>query len=230
MIVRERPECFVLVRQHDHGLISGEFARYWGEKPHPLGSTLYAIANHDIGWRRLDAEVLWNEEEGRPYSFTDYPVEPKLEAYREGISLVESHDAYAGCLCSMHYARFMEGLRNEPEVRFMREELRRQERLRGGMSAEELGSLEENFRLLRLCDDLSLFVCLNEPGRNEHPWYRRGFRLGERRFEPVWKDEQTVRLVPNPFSDPFGFAVPCELVGKDGRSRGSERVELRVTC
>ena len=71
MIVWERLDCYVLIKQHDHSLISGEFAQYWAERPRPLRSTLYAIMEHDVGWKSLDASVSWNEETGKPYSFTN---------------------------------------------------------------------------------------------------------------------------------------------------------------
>jgi hypothetical protein len=230
MIVRERTDSFLLIRQHDHGLISGEFANRWTGRPGPPGSALYAIANHDIGWRELDGAVCWNEEENRPHSFTDHPLEPKLRAYREGLDLLESRERYAACLCSMHYARFVEGAESEAAVRFREDELRRQERLKDGMSVEEVESFEPNFRLLQVCDNLSLFVCLNEPGENEHPWYRDGIGFGEARFEPVWEDERVLRLEPDPFSEPFGVSIPYRLVGKDRRHLGSGRIELQVTC
>ena len=107
MIVRERPDSFLLFGQHEHAMIAGEFARRWVEGPLPFESTVYAVANHDIAWRGLDREVLWNEERDRPYSFVDYPLQLKLPAQKKGIDLVEDHDPYAGCLCSMHYARFL---------------------------------------------------------------------------------------------------------------------------
>src|SRR4051794_24857674 len=103
MIVREKLESYVLIKQHDHGLISGEFARRWAECPRPLGPTLYAIANHDAGWKILDASVRWNDETGKPYSFTNYPTVTKLRAYEEGLDLLEVEYPYAACLCSMHY-------------------------------------------------------------------------------------------------------------------------------
>lgn len=81
MIVREEPESFVLVRQHEHDRIASEFAEHWGERPHPIEPTLYAVANHDLAWQEIDGYVLWNEEADRPYDFTDYPTGPKLLAY-----------------------------------------------------------------------------------------------------------------------------------------------------
>ena len=228
MIVRENPDSYLLIEQHDHGRVSGEFARHWRERLIPLEPTLYAIANHDIAWQKLDGDVRWNEATGRPYSFVDYPVEPKMVAYREGLDLLEAQDPYACCLCSMHYASFVRDAEGAAEVRFRERENRRQERLKGAMSVEELENLERNFRLLQTCDDLSLFVCLNEPGRNDHPWYKNGFEFMGAKFEPIWEDRHTLRLNPNPFSGTFDLTLPYLSVGKDRRPLGSGRLGLRV--
>jgi hypothetical protein len=230
MIVRETPGSYVLIKQHDHGLISGEFARYWVERPRLLKSTLYAIANHDIGWQDLDASVRWNEETDRPYSFADYPMEPKLRAYKGGLDLLETRNPYAAYLCSMHYAAFVSGSEDEMAVRFVEGEVRRRSEIKSKLTEEELDNLEHNFRLLQLCDNLSLFVCLNEPGRNDHPWYKNGFQFEGTRFQPIWENRRTLRLDPNPFSEPFDLVVPYTLIEKSGRAIGSDRLELRVTC
>lgn len=230
MIVREVPDSFLLIEQHEHALISGEFARRWARAPTPLESALYAVDNHDIAWHEPDQEVLWNEASGRPYSFLDYPMESKLPAQRRGIDLVEDHDAYAGCLCSMHYARFLSKSERPDEVEFREAETARQERLRAGMSAGELENLERNFRFLRLCDGLSLFACLNEPGSSDYPPPTPGgFELDGERFEPVWDDGRTLRLDPNPFTEPFDLAIPYREVGKDRRPTGSGAVELHIS-
>jgi hypothetical protein len=230
MIVQERQDRYVLIKQYDHSLLSGEFARRWAESPRPFEPTLYAIANHDVGWKNLDATVSWNEATGKPYSFTSYPVRPKLQAYKEGLDLLERRSPYAACLCSMHFESFVRGSEDEAEARFREGEIQRQEKLRGVMSVEELENLEHNFRLLQLCDDLSLFVCLNKPGRNDYPWFKNGFELEGAKFEPVWEDSRTLRLDPNPFSEPFDLAVPYTLVEKSGKIIGSRRLELQVTC
>jgi Protein of unknown function (DUF3891) len=228
MIVRERPGSYVLIKQHDHGLVSGEFARHWAEEPQPLEPTLYAIANHDVGWQGPDAFVLWNEESGKPYSFTSYPVEPKLRAYKAGLDFLEARSPYAACLCSMHYATLVGG--SEEEATFRESEAGRQRKIKNVMNEEESDNLEHNFRLLRLFDNLSLFVCLNEPGRNDHPWYENGFSFEGSKLEPVWEDSSTLRLDPNPFSEPFDLIVPYALIEKSDRPIESNRLELRVTC
>jgi hypothetical protein len=230
VIVRELADSFVLVEQHEHALVSGEFARRWVEEPVPSGSTLYAVENHDVAWRGPDREVLWNEASGRPYSFLDYPLRPKLAAQRRGIDLVEAHDAYAACLCSMHYARFLLGSEDPPEVEFREWEAARQERLREGMSGEELENLERNFRFLRLCDGLSLFLFLYEPGRAGYPPPTPdGFELDGTRYELSWEDQSFVRLEPFPLTGPFDVSVPYREVGKDRRPVGEDVLEFRVS-
>lgn len=229
MIVRERPGSYLLVKQHDHALVSGEFAKHWAREPWPPGSTLYAIAQHDVAWQGPDASVRWNEEVGRPYSFLDYPSEPKLAAYAAGLDLLETENLYAACLCSMHYETLVRGSQGEAERRFGEAEVSRQRRLKAALSEEEVDSLDRNLRFLKLCDGLSLFVCLNEPGQRDYPPpYPEGFVLDGQEFEPVWEDDRTLRLDPNPFSEPFGISIPYQTVGRDGRSLGDDRFEIGV--
>lgn len=221
----------MLFEQHEHALVSAVFARHWSDPPRPFDSTVHAVANHDLAWRELDGHVMWDEERDRPYSFVRYPVELKLSAQRRGIQAVEERDPYAACLCSMHYARFLLNATRPDEIEFRDEELDRQDRLRSGMSDEESENLERNFRFLRLCDGLSLFLCLNEPGDLEAPPpYPGGFEFDGRSFEPVWEDERTLRLDPNPFTRAFGVDLPYREVGKDRRQPlGSGVIEIRVT-
>lgn len=230
MIVRERAGSFVLVDQHDHGLVSGEFARRWSERPVPQEPTLHAVANHDVAWRGPDREVLWNEASGRPHSFLDYPLGPKLEAQRRGIDLVEGHDPYAGCLCSMHYARFAAGSEDPAAAGFVEAETARQERLRRVMSPTERENLERNFRFLRLCDGLSLYLFLYGPGEAGYPPPTpEGFELDGVRYEVIWQGEHAVRLDPFPLTGPFDVSVPYREVGKDREPLAGGVLEFRVS-
>jgi hypothetical protein len=174
--------------------------------------------------------VLWNEEKDGPYSFVDYPLDLKLPAQKRGIDSVEDHDPYAGCLCSMHYARFLLDSERPEEVEFREGELDRQGRLEERMSKEELENLERNFRFMRLCDGLSLFLCLNEPGGEESPPpYPGGFEFEGTRYVPLWEGERTLRLDPNPFPEAFGIEIPYRIIGRDRRFLGSDLLELWVT-
>ena len=191
---------------------------------------MYAVENHDVAWRGPDREVLWNEEAGRPYSFLDYPLGPKLSAQWRGIDLVEAQDAYAACLCSMHYARFLSGSEDPVGVEFRKGEEARQARLREGMTEEELENLERNFRFLRLCDGLSLFLFLYEPGEAGYPPPTPdGFELDGTRYELSWRNRDLVSLDPFPLTEPFDVSVPYRRVGKDRRPAGAGTLEFRVS-
>ena len=228
MIVRKQGDRFVLFRQHDHALVSADFALKLKEigRFHP--SAVYAIAMHDVGWRLLDREVLWNEEEDRPYSFMDYPLGPKLPAYQSGIDRVEAEDPYAGCLCSMHYASFFEAVSEPAAIRFREEELARQERLKAGMTPEERAGLKRDLRVLQLCDNLSLFVCLNEPGQNTFPWFRDGVDYGGQRLVPVWEGTRRLRFSPNPFRQPFTITIPYQIYNENREPEGSGQLSIDV--
>ena len=184
-----------------------------------------------MAWRELDRSVAWDEASGKPYSFVTYPIGPKLRAYEHGIDRVEVEDAYAACLCSMHYATIVGGAGGEAEEWFVRSEEERQRRLKEGMSGEEFENLDYNLGLLKLCDGLSLFVCLNRPGETDRPPpYPQGLWLAGTRYEFVWVDSESLRVDPNPFLEPFDVFVPYHKVGKDRRPVGSDSFGLRVTC
>ena len=98
-----------------------------------------------------------------------------------------------------------------------------------GMSAEELENLGRNLELLRVCDGLSLSVCLNEPGGDAYPPpYPGGFKFGGERYRPIWEDCATLRLDPNPLAGSVEIAIPYLSVGKDRRLLGDGALGLRV--
>ena len=231
MVIREVSDGFVAIGQHDHGLVAGEIARRWGGEVRPSPSTVYGVAQHDLGWQELDGSVLWNEETGRPHDFLDYPAEPKVRAFGAALDLLEERDPYAACLCSMHYATLMQGSEKEPEVRFREAELRRQQRLKGHIDDESVEALDRDLQFLKLCDGLSLFLCLNEPGReasNPAP-YPDGLVFDGREYVPEWIDERALRVRPDPFTGPFEVELPYRVIGRDRRSLREGRLELRIS-
>ena len=101
---------------------------------------------------------------------------------------------------------------------------------RRGCRKKSCENLERNFRFLRVCDGISLFLCLNEPGGEDNPPpYPGGFEFDGTRFGLVWEDGQTLSLDPNPFPEAFGVEIPYRIVGRDRRPLGSDILELRIT-
>lgn len=229
MLVRDREGGYALVEQYEHSLISGALARHWGWTPDPSESAIHAISEHDLAWKELDAEVRFNPETGKPYNFFEYPAEPRLSAYRRGIDAVEANDPYAGLLCSLHYESFVRNATGVVEASFRAAERERQSRLIFAISDEERERVDDELALLRICDDLSLFLCLNEPGENAYPWFRDGFVYGQTHLTPVWEESHALRLEPSPFAQGFEVVIPYRLIDEAGHPAGGgeERVEVR---
>lgn len=228
MIVRQRGDLFVLVRQHEHAVMAGEIAKHFTQAIRPLKETLYAIEQHDVGWVELDQHVVWNEETQKPYSFMDYPLAPKLEAYSNGIVQAEANSLYAGYLCSKHYSYFIEKITDPLAKAFLEREQTRRQRMRKYFSNEEKQYLVDNFRLLRFCDDLSLALCQQEPLGEPHSWYQNGIQYNGNVYQWYWEDDTHLRLTPNPFNDEFILTIPTLIVNKQRQIVKEERLHLKV--
>jgi hypothetical protein len=69
--------------------------------------------------------------------------------------------------------------------------------------------LEQDYRILQLCDRLSLYVCLNNPGvkkEEAHPWYKEGFKHSQtfhrQQNKPLlaeWLDKTAIKVAGSPF-------------------------------
>lgn len=228
MIVRKQGKQFILIRQYDHCLAAGVFALHFKARPTPYESVLYAVKHHDIGWRALDETVRWNDETNAPYSFIDCPWQEKIPAYTEGIDRIAQADAYAGMLASMHFVSFFRDAEEEIAVNFCKAEAARQQRLRQLFTARETGTLNRNLRFLQLCDNLSLFVCLNQPGENTFPWFRRGFTWEGKTYTPIWNNRTTLSLSPNPFTGAFEVTIPYQVISDERQMIGEDRLTLRI--
>lgn len=189
MIVLRRGGELVLIRQVDHGLLSGEFARHWGndrfQRPAPLAPVVLASALHDEGWREQDELPLFDAGARAPLHWRDIDVASHVVFYAEGIRRVAARDPYAGLLASMHGAGIylrrygtyqvkmtrLAGANREPIDRFVAEQEAEQVRLKRLVWSPEVRRAEFertlwfHYELLQIWDRLSLFVCLNDPLR-----------------------------------------------------------------
>lgn len=211
MIVYEHDGMYVMTAQHDHGKISGIFAQQWNdaffEGKDGRKDVEYAVKNHDVGWIELDQSPLWNEEKQSPYSFTDYPMARKLHYYKLGIQSVEAVSHYAALLCSKHYQSFMSNDSNDDHIQaFLTNERKREKRIYKKLASLPEQQLTFHYDLLQFCDNLSLYICLQEPGiakSEELNWFKDGFPqtfpFAPTGIYPQWVDDESVRLTPFPF-------------------------------
>jgi hypothetical protein len=186
MILQEREDQLLVIRQTDHAILSGFFAREWGnevfQRPEPFESFCLAAGEHDNGWREWELEPRIDPKTRLPYSFMSIPTEEHVALYQRGIERVVQADSYAGLLVSMHCTGLYDRARarlpgfsakyvksNESHLvndflqRLKLQQLRLKVDLRVNPAAKSFAeekSLERNARLLQALDRLSLYFCL----------------------------------------------------------------------
>lgn len=233
MIIREYTNEFVMIEQDHHAHLSGEIAANLKESLTPekerRKSVEYAIYKHDYGWKLIDKQPFWNDQKQAPYTFVDFPVLPKIVFYKHGIEEVEKVDCYAGLLCSKHYARFLlDDTSKEAQV-FVRQEQERQKRIIQSLTDFDQDAFNFHYGLLQLCDNLSLYMCLNEPGtpkEKEHPFFQKGIPipssidgLQQDKLNMRWEDEKTILTDELPFDRPLTITLQQKVVDKDSISK-----------
>ena len=222
MIVRRENGRLWLFRQTDHALLAGAVAAHWGNDaflpPVARERTAQAVAQHDDGWITWEQDPRVDRRTDRPFTFTEMPLDDGLTIWYLGPKGIGERDPYAGLLVSLH-GTYLLGSRLEhaddpPEGKDqIRQYLRDQETLRGLLRARLertepdaapalLAGLDHAYRLLQLCDDLSLRFCtqaLREGTLEEVP------RAGMGDAVPVHArpvDERTLALDPWPLDVP----------------------------
>ncbi len=106
MIIQEQGDHLVLIRQTDHAVLAGHFARELGNDafvpPEPRESFILAATEHDNGWNEWELLPEIDPVTFLPYSFMSIPTRDHIELYQRGIERVAKADHYAGLLVSMH--------------------------------------------------------------------------------------------------------------------------------
>lgn len=178
MIVRELERGYLCIPQSQHAAVSGQIARAWGNEafpsPVPAREVCLAAERHDDGMDLYDAAPALDRGTRLPLSFMRMPLEPWLECWRRGPSLVANDSPYAGILVSLHGTGLL-GYRDieagSAEADLVATYVAEQEELRerlAGLAAEapevsvhlDADTLERNRNLIALWDAMSLAVCM----------------------------------------------------------------------
>lgn len=246
MILRETPASFVLINQHDHARVAGVMAAYW-RADYFLGAERraeveLAVQQHDCGWISLDQHGTWDAGTQRPYSFIDFPQAPKLSQYSRGIDEIAQTNAYAALLCSLHYSTFPDLEATAEGRAFRQAEQQRQQKLKAALSlttTQQQQHLQFHLQLLKFCDGLSIYLCINKPGATktqEHPWYREGIPYSNafsfcqgKNVQASWRNSHSVQVQPFPFTQAFAVSIPFRQVMKEQiRVMGGQQALLQT--
>jgi hypothetical protein len=241
MIIQEQGDQLILIRQTDHGVLSGFFAREWGneqfERPEPFASFCLAAAEHDNGWREWELLPELDLKTRLPYSFASIPTEEHIALYQRGIERLVKVDHYAGLLVSMHCAELYDRTRatmpgfsakyvkaNEAQLasdfvqRLRLQQLRLKVDLRANAETKKFAEekiLQANYQRLEALDRLSLYFCLaprEEATIDQVP-------IDDAGSETDWdlrpESGNSFTLAPYPFRrNPIDFSIMARRVPK----------------
>jgi len=195
-------------------------------KPEPRARVLYGIASHDDGWVVRDAHPSITRE-GKPSAFSTELV-GKYSAFEEidladylavrerAVRIIAEVDPYAGFLIAMHTYNLLTAHADRSTIvpeqlplldAFLEKQRAYQAQLRQRIAEDEslspiekdAGTIEEHFRLLQACDNLSLLTCVayDKSAHLLHPLPMNDGTVSEVRVEAL--GPRHFRLSPWPF-------------------------------
>lgn len=226
MIIREQKESFIMIEQHHHAHISKEIIAHWKDhflkNDKMINSVLYAIQMHDYGWNFFDKQPFWNDKINKPYSFIDFPIVPKTVLYTEGVNKVEEKDPYAAALCSAHYINFMKNDETDEVIFYLNHERNRIKRILKHYPQITSEIFDDHLSLLKFADNISLFICLNEPGTskdNHHYFFKNGIPISIKMIktnliDAKWISKDTVALIGLPQVPSFSVLLKQKRLTK----------------
>lgn len=209
IVADDTNDRLLLITQPDHAWFSAELLslfRTGGLPEHPRRTELlFAVREHDNGWRETDSAPHWSLETERPHDFMTLPREERIELWQRGTARYAGEHPYAALLITRHALQLHQTRRGlddwQPFLDYLDE-------LHQGL-AEETGipeeEVEDDYRWLDLADLLSLGVC---NGWRE-PFGRHG-------FQAVFQDG-TLHLDPFPLAGATAFRIPCRRIPRHPR-------------
>jgi hypothetical protein len=199
MIVRPHGSAQLLVTQPDHAALAGRIMEYWVADAFAAAprrtDILLAIAEHDNGWREVDAAPLIDAETGRVLDFIHAPDAVRQGVWPRGVERL-AHAPYAAALVAQHAIEIYARYRPAPAWQsfFSGLEAARERHLQ--RASVGLEDLRRDYLFVRAGDVISLTFCTG--WRDEQP-------IGSE-YVVRARDNELV-VTPDPFD---GRTVPIE--------------------
>jgi hypothetical protein len=251
MIIQERGDHLILIRQTDHAVLSGYFARELGNenfaRSEPEESVRLAATEHDNGWNEWELQPHIDPVTFLPFTFMSLPTQQHMELYQRGIERIVKVDRYAGLLVSMHCAGLYDKTRatmpgfsakyvksqEAPLVTDFVQRLRLQQlRLKVDLRADPATKnfsdekwLQANALRLEALDRLSLYFCLGPMEAATIDAVPSNYSGGEVDWDLQPEESNAATLEPYPFRrDPLEISILARRIPK---RRYADNLELQ---
>jgi hypothetical protein len=204
MIVVTEQDTWLFITQPDHAAFAAELLSLWraeGVPEHPRrADLLFAVREHDNGWREADAAPRWDPERRQPHDFLTMPRPARIEIWERGVARFAGGHPYAALLITRHARRLHRDRRGDEEWATLLETLDELERGLAEATAATQEEIAADDRLLDRADTLSLAAC---SGWTD-PFERHGVRAR--------MHGGTLELDPLPLAGATTFRVPCRRI------------------
>ncbi len=221
MIRREEKEGWFLINQHDHAALSGQIMNYWGneafEPPAPVDEVLFAIAEHDNGWKEWDSFPKIETQTGYPMNFMEMHFADQKSIWIRSFRRFSEDHPYASALIALHFRVFnqkiLDRYEDDGEAKSLNLEMNKfiADSLNLERSNSGLPPLPKkariNLRLVQVGDIVSLALCHGWPSIDidAAPLNYAGTTL---RLNLTSSDGKNYIINPYPFSqDNLGFQI-----------------------
>ena len=209
-------------------------------RPEPRARVLKGISCHDDGWAARDAHPTITRE-GKPSAFStelvgkysafeEIDLEEYLAVRDRAVRMIAEEDPYAGLLISMHTYNLLTAHADRSTIQpeglvlldaFLGRLRNYQNELMTEISADnslqaidkDQQTIQEHFRLLQACDNLSLLACVDfaNPANLLHPLPLNSGGTSEVQVTPI--GPRHFRLTPWPFEvKQLTFTIPARPV------------------
>lgn len=246
MIRRDDKDGWILITQYDHALLSGRIMERWGNETFssidPDEETLFAIREHDCGWKEWDSSPKINPENGYPANFMEMESPDQTDIWRKSFESHSGAHPYASALIALHFARFNRKLlskdHSDPYAKSLGTEINKFVSVQLGTGVSKPGGIPSgvrtNLRLLQVGDIISLALC--------HGWESMeisdvpvDYDGGSAKLLLKSADGYNFTLSPYPFSGPLldlsveGLRLERKIYEDDGDLRSALGNAARVT-
>lgn len=221
MIRRKDSEGWILVSQHGHAVLAGEIIALWGNElfspPRPFDEVIFAVTEHDSGWKSWDSQPKINPENGYPANFMEMESGDQYGIWKGSYLGHAREHPYASSLIALHFSRFNEkSLNKNPgngSAKLLEQEIR--EFVSGSLGIEiesdEMNALPPdvkiNLRFVQVGDIISLTLC--------HGWEEMeikdvpvNYEGGTATIKITSSDGFNFRMDPYPFTEPV---IKCSV-------------------
>lgn len=238
MIRKEEKEGCFLISQHDHADLAGDVMKYWGNdrftRPEPYDEVMFAISEHDNGWRSWDSSPKVNPENGYPMNFMEMNFPDQYEIWTTCFKRHAAEHPYASALIALHFRTFNDRVVNKNPSNKGAKALRAEmddfvsRMLKINISNSDFDSLlwhvRTNLRFVQIGDVISLALChgWSEIEINDVPLdYNGSVEIIDIRSD----DGKNFIVTPYPFSRP---SIGCGIRGRHvNQKKFSSDGELR---